>query len=58
MKGTYEYKSYPAEWALPRVGIRALADNFFTSNEVCSKAFGGIPVVESDIAGDMILAFF
>jgi hypothetical protein len=56
---TYEYKSYPADIGLPRVGTRPLGESFWTRREACSNAFGGIVVEVGElIDGDMVLAFF
>ena len=56
--GKYEYKSYPADMGLPRVGARPLAESFWTRRDVCSKTFGGTMDVGELIPGDMILGFF
>lgn len=54
----YEYKSYPADIGLPRVGARPLGESFWTKRDVCSKALGGMVVVGELMDGDMVLGFF
>jgi hypothetical protein len=59
MRDWYEYRSYPADMGLPRVGTRPLGESFWTRREVCSNAFGGIVEVGGElIDGDMVVGFF